>query len=246
MRVKKSFLLLVAVFVMSANSQVNGDITLIDFGTDASVTYTENLSDAANSFVADSILSGGFTTYALAGGGQLEVIGVGAGSTVINFNGGFSGGPGLNIGTQNDNLINGALQIDDDPGPATIRFEFTGLQATDIIDIDGLGLQSPGGVLNRNVVARGTLNLGAGGTVLSPVNFGQVDLGDNGTGLDSIYSGVTGFTEYTFELDPVADAQFNIGHLSALRVEITSAIPEPGTLTLLGLAGIAVFSRRRR
>jgi len=35
--------------------------------------------------------------------------------------------------------------------------------------------------------------------------------------------------------------------LTALRVEVTAAaVPEPGSLTLLGLAGIAVFSRRRR
>jgi len=207
MQLKKSFLLLVASFLMSANSPVNGDITLIDFGTAASTTYTENLSDSANSFVADRILSGGLETYALEGGGTLTVSGLGTNFTVIDFDGNFANGFGpLDLATQNDALVNGALQIRDNNGPSTLRFSFTGLQATDVISIAGLGLQAPGPPDNRNVETTGVLNLGAGGTVSSPVDFAQVDLGDNGSGLDSIYSGVTGFTAYTFDLNPSADA----------------------------------------
>jgi len=55
--------------------------------------------------------------------------------------------------------------------------------------------------------------------------------------LDSIYSGVTGFTDYTFVLTPVVGAQFDVGHLSELRVEVTSAavpVPEPSFIDILG------------
>jgi len=89
-----------------------------------------------------------------------------------------------------------------------------------------LGLQGPaiGSTINRNAQATGILNLsGGGGTIISGVDLGQVDLGDNENSLNSLFTGKTGVTDHTFELASFAGAQAGTGHITALRGEVVSA-----------------------
>jgi hypothetical protein len=144
------------------------------------------------------------------------------------------------------NLNNGSIYEGGTGGSGSTTFTLTGLDPNELYDLafygdrnlskDGLeeftlmGADSEEnisstGIIDAFTTRQETRPNAADGNV---IRWTRIDPGDDGI--------------ITVDVDPEFSSANNIVYLSAMRLE---ALPEPGTLALLGLGGLATLRRRR-
>ncbi|HEV7299496.1 MAG TPA: autotransporter-associated beta strand repeat-containing protein [Tepidisphaeraceae bacterium] len=174
--------------------------------------------------------------------------GSGTGTATINVGGGTLGGDGAIAGAVN--VTGGTLSPGNSPGQLTVGPLSLGSGATTLMEIGGatLGEDYDNLTSTGNVTYGGTLNI---------VSIDGFDLTQ--TGIYDLFSFITstgGFNAVTLD----AMALTNIGGIwtgasestiftfteSTGDLVVAAAVPEPASIAVLGLAGLAALRRRRR
>ena len=206
---------------LQLNFSVNGvgnvtlDANTLNAGASAAITNAVNAWDGAVGTVSEASLFG--TSFTLLGG---------------------TGGPGLAVGQQDTGVLGisgqAAARIDQS-GTETLTFNASGLGAGVVLDIQTMsyGNRAANGASNVKVV---DADSSYDQLIPNTSTFGTIDL----TGLGFAIGSGEGLG-FTTTDSGVAGAGYGLAGFTFDAV----VIPEPTTMSLIGLGGLAVFVRRR-
>jgi len=220
-----------------------GGTTIINFGPRSTAEYLGN-QNGGMSYFFEKVLTADHGNFVSRSAIAVHTRGrFGLSYTAFGgfFGAGNSNGVGgsdfpVTPGEENDDLVSGFLTILGDD--VTIRMRLSVTEPTDLVTFQAMGNRSDG---TRRAEFS---NLPGGRPNFLTTGLTEEEL-DSGAGFDTVFSGVTGATSYTFDVSAAPGSTDGLFNLAALRVIVTP-IPEPSSslLSLLSL-GTLIFRRRR-
>ncbi len=159
-----------------------------------------------------------------------------------------------NVGTDGSTnefiTVGGLMRVQDWGGNGTVTSDSITVTSDGTVDITGAGLTIGTDVFNigtegvtwfYKINSNPAVTLFLGETALGGSAVGSgVDVGNNFDGI-AVSSGDTLLVGFTVNVNGAGDGV----EISSLEVELT-AVPEPSSIALLGLGGLATLLRRRR
>ena len=260
-----------ALNIVTTGGGVTGTFTSVDGvsmgdGTGLAVTYTANTVNVTRALIGDANLDGDVDVFEFTGGGDAQTLANNLGTTsgAIWAQGDFNGDGDVDVfefsGGGDAQLLASNLGFS---AAASVRSltAFAVVSTGDELDTAAVGTTSgtydpsTGVVILQIGTGVGVVGVESlGGDQLASANLTDALAASQATASTIAFFDPAGLEEGTFDLGAVvtpgtavADLGFAFTPLGGdLTVVDLQVVPEPATLTLLGLGGLALATRRRR
>jgi len=242
-RLRVLALLLLPLVVLLTTNSAQADIIYVNFTNAASATGTSanggfnSLNNAASAAVSLS----NFDNFAT--GASIARVTGSSGNGGASFGAPNVSGAALTAGFNNTVGLSGHFTS----GAEIATYRLTGLDLSKVYTFTAFGARQANDIRNTRYTLSNSTDSFTGVLAASgPVNNSEVvvlgGIAPRATGGGS----TTGELDFSFQFDSPSTSGNKFGYLNAIRIDSAASIPEPSSLALIGLGGVALVTRRRR